>query len=239
MSRGKNTLLRVAVVAFTVDLFALPARAGDSRAASREGEQVWTELTRGNQRFVAGKPTTRALSALRQSLSTAQHPKAIVLSCSDSRVPPEIIFDQSLGDLFVVRAAGNVADALGVGSIEYALDKLGSHVLVVLGHTRCGAVTAACTGERMPTPNLQAVVDKISPAVAAVGDTKANSAGTLEAVTQENVRRSAAAVLSQSELLRRAQEEGKLTVIEAEYALDTGEVVRLNGAAPKGGSGPP
>jgi carbonic anhydrase len=112
----------------------------------------------GNKHFMAGKPRARDLVALRRSLVNGQHPKAVVLTCSDSRVPPELVFDQSLGDLFVVRSAGNVEDVIGVGSIEYAVENLGTTVLVILGHTRCGAVTAACSGEKMPSTGLQAIV---------------------------------------------------------------------------------
>ena len=190
-------------------------------------DKIWADLMQGNRRFVAGKPQMLDLVSLRQALAKGQHPKAIVLSCSDSRVPPEILFDQNLGDLFVVRAAGNVADAIGLGSMEYAFEHLGSTILVVLGHTKCGAVTAACSEEKMPTSNLQALVDKISPAVARVkGSAKGDAF--VEAAIRENVHESAVDVLAHSEVLRHGKEEGKLTVFEAEYQLDTGEVVRLN-----------
>jgi len=189
-------------------------------------DKIWDDLMEGNRRFVAGKPKAARLVKLRESLAQGQHPKAIVLSCSDSRVPPEILFDQSLGDLFVVRAAGNITDAIGLGSMEYAFEHLGSTVLVVLGHTKCGAVTAACSGDNMPTPNLQAMVDQIRPAVAKVKDSAKGDA-LVEMAIKENVHQSARDVLARSEVLRHGKEEGKLTVFEAEYRLDTGEVVRL------------
>jgi carbonic anhydrase len=139
----------------------------------------------GNERFATGKAKPRALVSLRQSLAKGQHPKAIILSCSDSRVPPEILFDQTLGDLFVV-PAGNIADAIGLASMEYAVEHLGSTVLVVMGHTKCGAVTAASSGEKMPTSNLQALVDQIQPAVAKVkGSSKPDTL--VESAIQENV----------------------------------------------------
>ena len=188
--------------------------------------QIWQELLEGNGRFIAGKPQARDLSKLRSTLATSQHPKAIVLACSDSRVAPELLFDQSLGDLFVVRSAGNIADAIGVGSIEYAVEHLGSMVLVVLGHTKCGAVTAACSREKMPTSGLQAIVNKIEPAVAKVDKTSHNDL--IEAAIKENVHQSAKDVLASSEVVRHAVEEGKLTVFEAEYELDTGKVVLLD-----------
>lgn len=115
-------------------------------------EAVWADLMEGNERFVSGKTNTVQVVRLRQSLAKGQSPKVVVLACSDSRVAPEILFDKSLGELFVVRSAGNIADAIGVGSIEYAVEHLGSSVLVVLGHEGCGAVSAACSGDKMPTP---------------------------------------------------------------------------------------
>jgi carbonic anhydrase len=199
---------------------------GTTRQAS-SAEATWAALMEGNKRFVAGKPKPRDLVRLRGSLTKSQHPNVVVLTCSDSRVSPEILFDQSLGDLFVVRSAGNVADAIGVGSIEYAVEHLGSSVLVILGHTKCGAVTAACSKEKMPTPNLQAFVDKIDPAVSRAAEFAKGDA-LIEAAIKENVHQSAKDVLASSEVLRHFVEQGKLTLFEAEYQLDTGEVIRLD-----------
>jgi carbonic anhydrase len=198
-----------------------------AKPAAAPPEEIWKDLMAGNQRFVSGKTETRAIVSLRQSLAKGQHPKAVVLSCSDSRVPPELLFDQSLGDLFVIRSAGNIADAIGLGSMEYGVEHLGSTVLVVLGHTKCGAVTAAASGEKMPTSNLQALVDQIAPAVAKVKDSAKGDA-LIESAVQENVHLSARDVLAHSEVLRHAKEEGHLTVYEAEYQLDTGKVIRLD-----------
>jgi carbonic anhydrase len=184
----------------------------------------------GNKRFVAGKPRAHELIALRRRLASGQSPHVIVLACSDSRVPPEVIFDQSLGDLFVVRTAGNVADPVALGSIEYAADHLHSSVLVVLGHQGCGAVTAACSGEKMPSRNLDAIVEKIKPAVGQA-KTYAKADHLIESAIKENVHQSAKDVLINSEILREAVKSGKLKVIEAEYQLDTGKVVRLDAPA--------
>jgi carbonic anhydrase len=191
-------------------------------------KEIWSDLMQGNRRFVAGKPKGRDLVASRNGLAKSQHPKIMVLACSDSRVAPELIFDQGLGDLFVVRSAGNIADPIGVGSLEYAAEHLGSTVLVVMGHTKCGAVTAACSGEKMPTANLQAIVDKIQPAVAKTGKEDA----LIETAIKENVHQSAKDVLASSEVLRHLVDDGKLTVFEAEYQLDTGEVLRLENGKP-------
>ena len=192
--------------------------------------EIWSGLMDGNKRFVSGKLKSYQSVSLRNSLAKAQHPHTVVLACSDSRVAPELIFDQNLGDLFVVRSAGNIADAIGIGSIEYAVEHLGSSVLVVLGHTKCGAVTAACSGEKMPTSNLQAIVDKIDPAVGAARKSGAKDSALIESAIKENVHTSAKDVLAGSEVLRHFVEEGKLTVFEAEYQLDSGEVIRLDGA---------
>jgi carbonic anhydrase len=190
-------------------------------------DQVWNSLMAGNRRFVAGKLEARDLPSLRHKLASGQSPKAIVLACSDSRVGPELIFDQSLGDVFVVRTAGNVADAVALGSIEYAVIHLHSPLLVVLGHQKCGAVIAACSAEKMTSPNLEAIVEKISPAV-----TQAKSYGNpddlIESAIKENVHQSASDLLTNSEIIRNAVKSGRLTLIEAEYELDAGRVVRLN-----------
>jgi len=173
---------------------------------------------------------SRDLVSLRHKLVSGQSPKAIILSCSDSRVGPELIFDQGLGDLFVVRTAGNVADAVALGSIEYAVDHLHSTVLVVLGHQKCGAVNAACSGEKMPSPNLAAIVERINPAVAQA-KSYAKADDLVESAIKENVHQSASDLLANSEIIRDAVKSGKLTVIEAEYELDAGRVVRLNAPA--------
>lgn len=196
-------------------------------APNTSAEQIWADLMEGNQRFISGKSKSVDVVSLRQSLATNQKPKVAVLACSDSRVSPEILFDKSLGDLFVVRSAGNVADAIGVGSIEYAVEHLGSSVLVVLGHTGCGAVKAACSGDKMPTPDLQAIMDKIEPAVKRAK----RYAATKEvenAAIRENVHQSANAVIASSEVLQHFMQAGKLTVFEAVYDLASGKVVQLD-----------
>jgi carbonic anhydrase len=204
-----------------------PATSASAAATqSPSAKSIWADLMEGNQRFVSGKTKQVDVVPLRQSLAKGQAPKVVVLACSDSRVSPEILFDKSLGDLFVVRSAGNIADAIGVGSIEYAVEHLGSSVIVVLGHEKCGAVTAACSGDKMPTANLQAVVDKISPAVTRA---KAHASGDelVEAAILENIHQSAKDVLASSEVLQHFLHDGKLTVFEANYELGSGKVVLL------------
>jgi carbonic anhydrase len=203
-----------------------PPKTHTIAAPMPSAKSVWADLIEGNGRFITGKTTAVNMVTLRQALAKGQAPKVVVLACSDSRVAPEILFDQSLGDLFVVRAAGNIADAIGVGSIEYAVEHLGSSVLVVLGHEKCGAVTAACSGDKMPTANLQAMVDKIAPAVTQAKN-HANSDQLVEAAILENVHQSARDVLASSEVLQHFLHDGRLTVFEAVYKLDSGEVKLL------------
>jgi carbonic anhydrase len=208
---------------------ATPSAAGSHHAAQPavSPEKIWSELMEGNNRFVSGRLKPEDWVNIRKSLTNEQHPKVMVLGCSDSRVPPDMIFDQALGSLFEVRTAGNIASPLGLASLEYAFDHLGSTVLVVLGHTKCGTVTAACSGEKMPSPNLQAMVDQIEPAVLKAKQSATGDA-LIGAAVKENVHQSALDVVAHSELLRHAKEEGKLTIIEAEYQLDTGRVIRLD-----------
>jgi carbonic anhydrase len=201
-------------------------------APAQSADAIWADLMAGNARFVAGKTHPGSSIARRKKLASGQHPQTIVLACSDSRVSPELVFDQGLGDLFVIRAAGNVAGPVGLGSIEYAVAHVHSTLLVVLGHQKCGAVEAACSGDKMPSSNLEAIVDKINPAVTKA-KTYAKSDDLLESAIKENVHQSATDVLANSEILREAVKAGKLTVIEAEYELEGGAVVRLN--SPAGG----
>src|SRR5271157_509713 len=126
-------------------------------------DATWTRLIAGNHRFLNGKPAPHDLTVERKALTNTQHPQVAVLSCSDSRVPPELIFDAGLGDLFVVRSAGEDDDAILIGSLEYAVEHLGSTVIVVMGHQGCGAVTAACSGGKSESDNLEAVVNPIAP----------------------------------------------------------------------------
>jgi carbonic anhydrase len=188
-----------------------------------QADRVWAKLAAGNKRFISGKTVSHNYVSQRHAVAKGQQPKVAVLSCSDSRVPPEILFDQGLGDLFVVRSAGNSADPLGIGSLEYAVEHLGSVVIVVLGHQNCGAVKAACSGEKMPSANLDAVVQPILSSCAAGG----KHGNDLDFEVRDHVHRSAESLLANSEILKHAKDEGKLSIIEAYYELDTGRVIRL------------
>lgn len=187
---------------------------------------VWTTLMAGNQRFVEGKLLTRDVVGRRSEVLPGQHPQVVVLACSDSRVSPALIFDQGLGDLFEIRTAGNVADPVAMGSIEYALIHLPVRVLLILGHEKCGAVAAAVAGARMPTANLQAVVDKIAPAIAKVpGDPK--SEAFLRHAVEANVVQCAVDLLANSSIVLRETAANNVEMVKAVYSLATGQVRRL------------
>ncbi|HTK95281.1 MAG TPA: carbonic anhydrase [Terriglobales bacterium] len=183
-------------------------------------DQLWQDLAAGNQRFVSGKPQAKKLTADRQKWAKTQNPLVGVLACADSRVGPELLFDKSVGDLFVVRDAGNSPDPIAVGSLEYAVAHLGTHMIVVVGHQSCGAVKAACGGGKMPTEGLNAVVSPIKKSCSlAKGDD-------VEPATKDHVHQSALALLK-SPILKKAVDDQQLTIVEAYYSLDTGKVERL------------
>jgi carbonic anhydrase len=204
---------------FFVSTVCSTAVLGQKTPASPSTDQIWKELAAGNQRFVTGKSEPRNLVARRQELAKTQNPHVAVLSCSDSRVPPELVFDEGLGDLFVVRSAGESADALAVGSLEYAVEHLGSTMIVVLGHESCGAVKAACAGGKAESPNLEAVVAPIAPSC--------SKSKELDAAVRDHVSNVARDLLAKSAILKKAVDEGKLTIVEAYYSLDTGAVTKL------------
>jgi carbonic anhydrase len=151
----------------------------------------------------------------------------MVLACADSRVPPEMLFDQGLGDLFVVRTAGNVADPMVLASFEYAAEHLGARLLIVLGHERCGAVSAAVAGGEAPSENLKALLGEISPSVEKlrghVGDDVL-----VQRSVEENALHEAERMTAESPILRDRVEKHQLEVIAAAYDLDTGKVVVLH-----------
>jgi carbonic anhydrase len=189
----------------------------------RGGEQVLGHLMEGNRRFAAGMHLARPLATERAALVAGQRPGAIVLSCSDSRVPPELVFDQSLGDLFVVRTAGNVADAVALGSLEYAAEHLHARLLLVLGHERCGAVTAAAEDGEPESPNLKALVAAISPSVKPL-KARAKGPELVHLGVEANVEASLAHVLASSAVLRGMVERKELTVKRGIYDLESGTV---------------
>ena len=190
------------------------------------------KLQAGNQRYVDGDYHHYELlsQARREEVVEAQHPFAIVLGCSDSRVPAELVFDQGIGDLFVIRVAGNIVAPSQVGSIEFAASQFGTPLVVVLGHSRCGAVDATLSELQQPTesrsPNLQSIVDRIRPAVQSLLSTnlKDDPEALMDEAIRANVRASVAQLKSSSRILEDLIQAGRLTVVGAEYSLESGKV---------------
>lgn len=228
-SRSLTFTCTLSFVTFAIDFPAISQPDPHTEVAvAPSADQIWDSLMTGNQRFINGKPKTRDIVAQRRSLGKRQHPLVAVLSCSDSRVPPEIVFDQGLGDLFVVRAAGNSGDPVGIGSLEYAVEHLGTMMIVVLGHQSCGAVTAACSGETMPTPNLEAVIEPIAKSCRLAKEQRPGYGDLIDFAIRNHVHETANELLTHSAVLKHAHDEGKLIIIEAYYSLDSGTVTRLH-----------
>jgi carbonic anhydrase len=185
-------------------------------------------LRDGNRRFVnAERSNVESLSEGRRAeLAASQDPFAVILACSDSRVPVELVFDQGLGDLFVIRVAGNIVAPSQIGSIEYAASQLGTRLVVVLGHSNCGAVDATLAElTRAPdhrSPNLQSIVDRIRPAVEPLLD--APEGPTLPQAVLANVRQSVAQLRHGSAILEELIATDGLAVVGAKYWIETGEV---------------
>ena len=192
------------------------------------------KLLDGNHRYVVHQMTARKLcdATTRRSLTKGQSPHAIILCCSDSRVPPEIIFDQGLGEIFVVRVAGNVPDPIVLGSIEYAAEHLGSPLIMVLGHGRCGAVTAAVAARGKPHEgNIGAILEAIAPAVSQAEKEGAGRDGAelVEAAIDGNIRLVCRSLSTQSEVIKELADAGKVKIVGAKYDLEDGRVTLLGG----------
>ena len=202
-------------------------------------------LCEGNRRFVSDVRGSAALvtQTRRRELAEGQEPFAIILGCSDSRVPAEIVFDQGLGDLFVIRVAGNIVASSQIGSVEFAAERFGTPLVVVLGHSRCGAVLA--TLEELMRPrekqsrNLRSIVDRIRLSVEGLLATKLShdSEALVEQAVGANIRASANQVRHGSEVLEELIQKGRVLVVGAEYSLETGVVDFFDGV-PEAGSVP-
>jgi carbonic anhydrase len=189
-------------------------------------------LKEGNARFVSGMRREAAIGddVRRAELVDGQAPFAIVLGCSDSRVPAEIVFDQGLGDLFVIRVAGNIVAPSQVGSVEFAADRFGTRLVVVLGHSSCGVITATIEELERPTetrsPNLRAIVDRIRPSAVELMSENAGAdrSAIIERTVRANIRTSVDHLRHGSRILEELIENGGLRIVGAEYSLETGAV---------------
>ncbi len=188
--------------------------------------QVLAELKAGNERFVANQAVRRDYLAQVAATSKGQYPKAVVLSCLDSRIPPELVFDQGIGDLFVARVAGNFENTDILGSMEFATKVAGAKLIVVMGHTNCGAIKGACDGVKLG--NLTDTLANIQPAVSASqavhGPHDSSNHDFVEAVSEANVKQTVQDITARSPVLAELVATGKLSVVGAMYDLDTGRV---------------
>ena len=192
--------------------------AADHPTASVSADTALAKLKEGNLRFSTSEVSqSKPTAARRAETAQAQHPFAVIVGCADSRTSPELVFDQNLGDLFVIRTAGNLVDDHALGSIEYAVAHLGARLIVVLGHARCGAVKAALESDHAPG-HIQSLVHDIQPAVKA---TKGKPGDALAAAITENARQAAAQIKAKAALGDLAKE---VRIVFAIYDLDTGKV---------------
>jgi carbonic anhydrase len=194
--------------------------------SSLDPEAALQRLKVGNQRFIEGTGTQRG-GFDAQKMAAAQRPFAIVLGCSDSRTPVEILFDQGFGDLFVVRVAGNIVAPSLVGSIEFAASAFGTRLVVVMGHTGCGGITATlnaiATGQGPESKNLRAITDRITPHIEAIARRGSGPETHREAV-RANVRASVDHLRHGSQILEELVMKGRVKVVGSEYELETGRV---------------
>jgi carbonic anhydrase len=180
-------------------------------------------LAEGNERFVSGEPAEKDLgTARREELTEGQKPFAVIVCCSDSRVPPEHVFDQGLGDIFVVRVAGNVADPVAIGSVEYAVEHLEVPLVVVLGHEKCGAVSATVEGGEAPG-SIGSIVEKISPSVEKARAGNLEDEELIEKAVEFNVEQTIRDLKSSPIVTERRGKE-ELSILGATYELGSGEV---------------
>jgi carbonic anhydrase len=209
----------VVFVTLTLLLAANPFAA--TKEPAMTADQALARLKRGNVRAAHGASIhPHQNGPRRRELASGQQPFAIIVACSDSRVPPELVFDQGLGDLFVIRVAGNVVDDTALGSIEYAVEHLGAKLIVVLGHERCGAVKAAVDGGEAPA-HIGSLVRAIAPAVVETANMKGDR---LDLAVRANVRRVVRQLSDSEPLLHEAVQKKGLEVVGMEYDLDTGSV---------------
>jgi carbonic anhydrase len=199
--------------------------------------EALTRLREGNRRFVANVRGSEAFrnDTRRSELTAGQQPFAIILGCSDSRVPAEIVFDQGLGDLFVIRVAGNIVAPSQIGSVEFAAERFGTRLVVVLGHSQCGAILATLEELRTPTENqsrnLRSIVDRVRPSVEGLlaTDLGRDLDSLVKHAVRANIRASASQLRHGSQLVEQLIKDDGLLVVGAEYSLETGAVEFFEG----------
>lgn len=222
--------LRLSCIAILAALLISPAAASDPQHPTLSPAQALKRLMAGNERYVQHKEVHPDMSfeRRRQIDQEGQHPYAVILGCADSRVPPELIFDEGLGDLFVIRDAGNVVDDDVLGSIEYAVEHLGVQLVVVLGHEKCGAVSAALKSDKAPG-HIQKVIDSILPAIKEARELPGDQ---VHNCVVANARHVAFQIKTSEPILRLAVETNRIQVVAANYHLDSGRVELLEKVKP-------
>ena len=208
---------------FVILILDLPALAQESI----NPDQLWTAMLQGNKQFAGGKIVYDNLKAERELLKDNQFPPITVLACSDSRVPPELAFNQSIGGIFVVRTAGNVADDFGLASIEFAISNGWTKLLIVLAHEDCGAIKASLGGADPGTPSLLALARRIRTSFVGIPYDPTDKANVRKA-TEANARASAAQLLAGSAMVRDAVSTGRIKVVTAYYEMVSGEVKKID-----------
>ncbi len=213
--------MRTAIALWAVSALGVSSFAADAPTTGPSAQTALQWVKFGNERHMAGRYVHWHQSAARRmEVAGGQRPHTIVVSCSDSQVPPEILFDQGLGDLYVVRVAGNVVGDHELASIELAAERLGAPLVIVLGHQRCGAVAAAVKGGELPG-HLGSLISALSPAVSR---TKGMEGDPVDNTVHSNVRLVVEAIRNSEPVLSHMVNSGKLEVVGAYYSLDTGEV---------------
>jgi carbonic anhydrase len=205
-------------------------------------QEALSRLREGNRRFVGDSLSTDVLASTsrRRAVAMAQTPFAVILGCSDSRVPAEMVFDQGLGDLFVIRVAGNIVAPSQIGSVEFAAERYGVRLVVVLGHSNCGAILATVEelgrGSKDQSRHLRSIVDRIRPSVQAFQGTPIGNDhdALVHHAVRANIRMSANHLRHGSDVLEQLIEKNDLLVVGAEYSLETGEVEFFDGVPEAG-----
>lgn len=211
---GKKAIL---IVISVISIIFSPLIFGQSA-----GEQSLKKLLDGNTRYLNGNLKEKNFLSERKEQTGGQKPYAIILTCSDSRVPPEIIFDEDLGDLFVIRVAGNVIDKVVLGSIEYAAEHLNAPLLVIMGHTKCGAVKASLGNDKL-SENIETIVNKIHHSAELAKKNSKDQADQLLYAVKDNVVEQMKASIKESEVLKEMEHEGKLKIVGGLYDIEDGK----------------
>lgn len=225
----KSIIITCSLIAALAAISPLSART-EALQSSLSPEEVLDQLMAGNERFVAGVATNRDFLGEAAETASGQYPLAVIVSCLDSRVPVEIVFDQGIGDVFVGRVAGNVEDDHMIGSLEFATKVAGSKLVIILGHEACGAVKGAIADVELG--NLTGLLEEIEPAIDAVDgfDDNRTTANTefLDAVIAANVVQTIHDLRSRSEVLAGMEAKGEIRIVGGIYSLDDGKVTLLD-----------